>query len=268
MWIDWNAIGIRQASKLEQLSDFDNSIAYRKVRTQRHLSAGQWNTRAGRAIKWISESRSSALLCTGVSGTGKTVMAAYVIEALSAKYFQSSEKLVYFFCEYDNELSTQATTVLKSIIRQLLDQEDDAFTANETSIDELLKNPHDLRLLEGLLSDVISSWNSVVIILDGIDECTLTELELLLKALRNTMRRQATGMKIYLSGDDHVSDLVNSLLDPKSVAVTRMPEAETDLVELVQQLVNARREDGDLVVDDPNLYQKLIDVLCTRSQGL
>jgi hypothetical protein len=47
-----------------------------------------------------------------------------------------------------------------------------------------------------------------------------------------------------------------------------MPEAETDLVELVQQLVNARREDGDLVVDDPNLYQKLIDVLCTRSQGL
>jgi Cdc6-like AAA superfamily ATPase len=144
MWFKWNAIGIRQASKLEQLSNFDNSIAYRKARTQQHISAGQWNTRAGRVIKWISESRSNTLLCTGVPGTGKTVMAAYVIEALSAKYIQSREKLVYFFCEYDNEHSTQAATVLKSIIRQLLDHEDAAFTANETSIDELLKNPHDL----------------------------------------------------------------------------------------------------------------------------
>jgi Cdc6-like AAA superfamily ATPase len=267
-WTDWNTIGIRQASKLEQLSSFDNSIAYRKARTQQHISTGQWNTRAGKVINWITESRSSVFLCTGAPGTGKTVMTAYVIEALSAKYIQSSEKLVYFFCEYDNEHSSQATTIIQSIIRQLLDQEDDAFTANETSINELLKDPHDLGLLQNLLSDVIGSWHSVVVILDGLDECSLTELELLLKTLHNIIRRQTTGLKLYLSGDDRISDLVKSLLNPGFVVVARMPEAELDLVELVQQLVNARREDGDLVVDDHSLYQEVIDVLCTRSQGM
>jgi Cdc6-like AAA superfamily ATPase len=159
-------------------------------------------------IKWITESRSSAFLCTGAPGSDKTIMTAYVIEALSAKYIQSSEKLVYFFCQYDNEASLQAWFVLQSIIRQLLDQEDDAFAANETSIDELLRNPYDIGLLEGLLSDVVGSWHNVVVVLDGIDQCSLTELELLLKTLRNISRRQSTGLRLYLPGDDLITDLV------------------------------------------------------------
>jgi hypothetical protein len=195
-------------------------------------------------------------------------MTAYVIEALSAKYIQSSEKLVYFFCQYDAEASLQAWFILQSIIRQSLDQEDDAFAANETSIDELLKNPYDLGLLEGLLSDVVGSWHNVVVVLDGIDECTLTELELLLKTLRNIMRRQATGLKFYLSGDDLITDLAQSLLNPGFLVSTRIPEANTDIVELVHQLVNARRADGDLVIGDPSLYQEVVDVLCTGSQGM
>jgi nucleoside-triphosphatase THEP1 len=219
-------------------------------------------------IKWITESRSSAFLCTGAPGSGKTIMTAYVIEALSAKYIQSSEKLVYFFCQYDNEATLQAWFILQSIIRQLLDQEDDAFAANETSIDELLKNPYDLGLLEGLLSDVVGSWHNIVVVLDGIDECELTEQELLLKTLRNIIRRQATGLKFYLSGDDLITDLVQSLLNPGFVVSTRMPEAKADLVEFVHQLVNAKRESGDLVVGDPSLCQEVADVLCTGSQGM
>jgi hypothetical protein len=267
-WTDWNAIGIRQASKLKQLSNFDSSIAYRKARTQQHVSTGGWITRAGKMIRWITESRSSAFLCTGAPGSGKTVMTAYVIEALSAKYIQSSEKLVYFFCQYDDEASLQAWFILQSIIKQLLDQEDDAFATNETSINELLENPYDLGLLEGLLSDVIGSWHNVVVVLDGIDECTPTELELLLKTLRNIMRRQATGLKFYLSADDIITDLAQSLLNPGFLVSTRMPEAKTDIVELVHQLVNARRDDGDLVIGDPSLYQEVVDVLCTGSQGM
>jgi hypothetical protein len=50
-------------------------------------------------------------------------MTGYVVEHLSAKYSQSTEKLVYFFCQYDNRASLQVTTVLQSIIRQLLDQD-------------------------------------------------------------------------------------------------------------------------------------------------
>jgi Cdc6-like AAA superfamily ATPase len=211
-------------------------------------------------IKWITESRSSAFLCTGAPGSGKTIMTAYVIEALSAKYIQSSEKLVYFFCQYDNEATLQAWFILQSIMRQLLDQEHDAFSANETSIDELL--------LEGLLSDVVGSWHNIVVVLDGIDECELTEQELLLKTLRNITRRQATGLKFYLSGDDLITDLVQSLLNPGFVVSTRMPEAKADLVEFVHQLVNAKRESGDLVVGDPSLCQEVADVLCTGSQGM
>jgi len=121
-------------------------------------------------------------------------MTGYVVESLSAKYSQSTEKLVYFFCQYDDETSLQATTILQSIIRQLLDQDDARFTVNERSIEATLDNPHDVRLLEALLLDTISSLKSVVIILDGIDECPLSQMKTLLKILRSLILRQYAGL--------------------------------------------------------------------------
>jgi len=195
-------------------------------------------------------------------------MTGYVVELLSAKYSQSTEKLVYFFCQYDNESSLQVTTILQSIIRQLLDQDDDRFTANESSIDALLDNPHNLSSSINLLADITDSLKSVVVILDGVDECSLTEMKLLLKTLRSLMLRQSPGLKLYLAGDSRITHLIESSLNPKFVLSTRVPEARSDLKELVQQLVEARREDEDLVVGDPDLYQVIVDVLFTASQGM
>jgi len=195
-------------------------------------------------------------------------MTGYVVESLSAKYSQSTEKLVYFFCQYDDETSLQATTILQSIIRQLLDQDDARFTVNERSIEATLDNPHDVRLLEALLLDTISSLKSVVIILDGIDECPLSQMKTLLKILRSLILRQYAGLKLYLAGDDRITDLVKSSLDPGYVVSTGVPEAGSDLKELVQQLVDAKREDEDLVAGDSDLYDEIVDALSTTSQGM
>lgn len=195
-------------------------------------------------------------------------MTGYVVESLSANYSQSSDKLVYFFCQYDNESSLQVTTILRSITRQLLDHDDDRFIANEPSIDALLENPDNVQSLEALIVNISNSLKSVVIILDGIDECSLTEMKKFLRILRSLMLRQLPGLKLYLAGDNRISDLVKSFLNPGFVVSTQAREAGTDPEELVEQLVDARREDEDLVVGDPNLYQEIINVLCTESQGM
>lgn len=195
-------------------------------------------------------------------------MTGYVVESLSAKYSQSTEKLVYFFCQYDNETSLQVTTILQSIIRQLLDQDGDTFTANEPSIDALLDNPHDLDSLERLIFDIVVKLKSVIVVLDGVDECSLTEMKMLLKTLRRLILRQPAGLKLYLAGDDRITDLIRSSLNPDFVVSTHVPDADSDLKELVQQLVDVRREDEDLVAGDSNLYREIVDGLCTASQGM
>ncbi|KAH0168500.1 hypothetical protein KCU67_g3455, partial [Aureobasidium melanogenum] len=259
---------IRQTSKLEKFCSYNHKVAYWKARTQRHGSTGQWLTQTSDFKRWITGDGPSMFWFTGILGSGKTVMTAFVVEQLSAKPIQASEKLVYFFCQYDNETSLKATTVMRSIIRQLLDQDDRTFTENQPKIDALLDNLYDLNSLEALSFDIINRLKSVVVIIDGVDECSNPEMRLLVKTFRNLMLRNPSGLKLYLAGDDRITDIITSLLTPNFVVNTQMPEAGLDLQELIQQLVTARRQDGDLVTRDPGLYQEIVDVLCTSSKGM
>ena len=93
-------------------------------------------------------------------------------------------------------------------------------------------------------------------------------MKLLLKILRSLLLRKPSGLKLYLAGDDCVTDIISSFLAPSFVVNTHTPEAGSDLQELIHQLVIARREDGDLVTGDPSLYHEVVDVLCTASQGM
>lgn len=195
-------------------------------------------------------------------------MTAFVVEQLSANSSQGTGKLAYFFCQYDNETSLKASTVLRSIIRQLVDQDDQIFTANLVEVNALLDNTNDLTLLVALFSGILESLKSVVVVLDGVDECSNSEMKFLLKALRGLMSRKPSGLKLYLSGDDRITDLIISFLTPSFVVNTHTPEAASDLQELIQQLVTVRREDEDLVTGDPTLYQEIIDVLCSASKGM
>lgn len=93
-------------------------------------------------------------------------------------------------------------------------------------------------------------------------------MKLLLKVLRSLELRQASGLKLYLAGDDRITDLVQSFLSPDFVVNTHVPEAGLDPKELIQQLVDSKKDDGDLVAGDPNLYQEIVGTLCTVSQGM
>lgn len=216
----------------------------------------------------MTRSDPSIFWFTGILGSGKTVMTAFVVEQLSAKPIQDSEKLVYFFCQYDKATSLKATTVLRSITRQLLDQDDRVFAENESKIDALLEYLHDMSLLETVLADVINCFKCVIVIIDGVDECSNSEMKLLVKVLRNLMLRTPSGLKLYLAGDDRITDIIMSSLTPSFIVNTHISEAGSDLHELIRQLVNARKEDGDLVTGDSGLHQEIIDVLCTASQGM
>ncbi|KAG9757954.1 hypothetical protein KCU73_g4151, partial [Aureobasidium melanogenum] len=259
---------IQQANKLEQLSDYNHKVAYWKARIQRHGSTGQWLTRSDEFNRWVTGSDPGVFWFTGILGSGKTVMTAFVVEQLSAHCNQCTEKLAYFFCQYDNETSLRATTILRSIIRQLLDQDDLIFTKHQSKIDALLENLHDLSLLEALFLEVVNCLKNVVVIIDGVDECSNAERKSLLKTLRNLMDGRPPGLKLYLAGDDRITGVIASFLAPSFVVNTRTPEAGSDLRVLIHQLVTALKDDGDLVTRDPSLYHEIVDILCTASQGM
>ncbi|TIA16985.1 hypothetical protein D6C80_04215 [Aureobasidium pullulans] len=262
------SLGIQQASKLEQLCDHNHKIAYWRARTQRHGSTGQWLTRTDQFVQWSVGDNSGVFWCTGKLGSGKTVMTGYIVQEMSAKSSPGTEKLAYFFCQHDNEASLQATTILKSIIKQCLDQDEKLYDANAFAIDALLESPNDLDGLEAFLSKLVSGLSRIVIILDGIDECSNKEMKTTLKSLRELVLQKTSGLKLYLAGDERITDLIASSLDPTHGINTGCLEARIDLQALVRQLVATKRQDEDLVIGDDHLHQEIVDVLCTASQGM
>lgn len=192
----------------------------------------------------------------------------YTVQEMSAKSSPDTEKLAYFFCQHDNEASSQATTILKSIIKQCLDQDEKLYDANALAIDLLLKTPEDLDSLEAFLSELILSLNRIVIFLDGIDECSNKEMKSTLRSLRKLVSQKPSGLKLYMAGDERITDLVTSSLSPTHGISTGCPEAIIDLQALVGQLVAFKRQDEDLVIGDDHLHQEVIEVLCTASQGM
>ncbi|THX74208.1 hypothetical protein D6D05_07076 [Aureobasidium pullulans] len=259
---------IQQASKLEQLCDHNHEIAYWRARTQRHGSTGQWLTRTDQFVQWSVGDNSGVFWCTGKLGSGKTVMTGYIVQEMSAKSSPGTEKLAYFFCQHDNEASLQATTILKSIIKQCLDQDEKLYDANAFAIDALLESPNDLDGLEAFLSKLVSGLSRIVIIFDGIDECSNKEMKTTLKSLRELVLQKTSGLKLYLAGDERITDLIASSLNPTHGINTGCLEARIDLQALVRQLVATKRQDEDLVIGDDHLHQEIVDVLCTASQGM
>ncbi|THZ68945.1 hypothetical protein D6C85_07104 [Aureobasidium pullulans] len=258
----------QQASKLEQLCDHNHKIAYWRARTQRHGSTGQWLTRTDQFVQWSVGDNSGVFWCTGKLGSGKTVITGYTVQEMSAKSSPDTEKLAYFFCQHDNEASLQATTILKSIIKQCLDQDEKLYDANTLAIDALLESPNDLDGLEAFLSKLVSGLSRIVIILDGIDECSNKEMKTTLKSLRKLVLQKTSGLKLYLAGDERITDLVASSSNPIHGMNTGCLEARIDLQALVRQLVATKRQDEDLVIGDDHLHQEIVDVLCTASQGM
>lgn len=195
-------------------------------------------------------------------------MTGYIVQEMSAKSSPRTGKLAYFFCQHDNEASLQATTILKSIIKQCLDQDEKLYDANALAIDALLESPNDLDGLEAFLSKLVSGLSRIVIILDGIDECSNKEMKTTLKSLRKLVLQKTSGLKLYLAGDERITDLIASSLNPTHGMNTGCLEARIDLQALVRQLVATKRQDEDLVIGDDHLHQEIVDVLCTASQGM
>lgn len=261
--------GKRQISVLDKLSSHDYKTALFRARKQRHGSTGRWPVQTKQFVEWADGFTTAALWCTGKLGFGKTVLTGYAVEYLSAKHSQTHEKVTYFLCQYGNEASLQASTILRCLIKQCLHQDEKLSTKIAAQLEDTLNDdPDDLEKLTLLLLKILENGLRVFLIIDGLDECSNTEMKATLKVFRNIVRQNASGLKLYLAGDDRISDLIVSDLPSSHVVDTHSPEAGSDFQELVGQLMLTKRDDGDLVIGYDQLFSKIQNVLTNEAQGM
>ncbi|CAG8217276.1 unnamed protein product [Penicillium olsonii] len=161
----------RHEKIVQFLAKFDFSARFRDVFSVRHKSTGQWFLEAEKFKTWM-EGKGQRLWCSGIPGAGKTVLLAIAINHLQERFFKPDEVVLFAFCDHRDRENQSAENIMLSLWRQLMQKR----VLGELEC-EYLETTYSKRgvypttdALVKLLSDELSKYSRVFVLLDALDE--------------------------------------------------------------------------------------------------
>ncbi|KAI5888570.1 uncharacterized protein SCHCODRAFT_02587820 [Schizophyllum commune H4-8] len=125
-----------------------------------HDTYRQWSTRES-GMLWLS----------GIPGSGKSVMASSLIDALRQKRYPA---LVYHYCDFGDPSSTSVVSILRSLFVQLLRNAPPAWFDELNSIANQVKSgepPSSILEVYGYVQRAVPLYPEQLFIIDALDEC-------------------------------------------------------------------------------------------------
>ncbi|KAI9732361.1 MAG: hypothetical protein M1834_001568 [Cirrosporium novae-zelandiae] len=261
----------RKQKLLDSLSDYDHCTAFKQARKKCHVGTAQWLVQTSRFDRWHKETGSAVFWCSGKIGSGKTILTANVISHLFLNPPGPEVCIVYFFPRFDEDASLQAETILRSIIRQSLENLDDATFPNdlESCLINITKSPiTGIKDLQTLLQKRIAISRTFYIIIDALDECEKSEREIIFSILSSVIASPQSNAKVFLAGRESIDKEIKRWFTSRQHVSMGSPEAHSDIVTYTREVIDERLSTEDLVVGDIDLVENIQNALVQGAQGM
>jgi hypothetical protein len=181
---------------------------------------------------------------------------------------RDNDHIAFFFCEYDNASSLIARTILGTLIRQCLTAEILPKAIEDKLIYLFRGTPPDAEDLEPLLNGIAAISRAVIFVIDGFDECARIDRVIILKMLDRLMSSSRSTIKIFLSSrEDIIGDISRVFNTCRQVSMD-YGEAREDISTYVNDIIDQKVKDGDLVVGNTRLIQDIKNVLVQGANGM
>lgn len=178
------------------------------------------------------------------------------------------ERIAYFFCQYGNTASRDATTIFSSIIKQLLDPEN-MTRATEDSLKTMTRSTHlEAEELEAVLLQATAGTDSRYIIIDAIDECEEAEKKLLCRVLKSAYTYSKGKVKICLSTRDKNVPYLQDLSSTHYWIDTKCTDAQGDLGTFIKSTLEMHIADEDLVLGTSVTVEEIYNALLHKADGM
>ncbi|KAK7418752.1 hypothetical protein QQX98_003770 [Neonectria punicea] len=202
----------------------------------------QRGKRTGHTCEWIlkreefaawggAQENSQLLRLVGPPGIGKTMMSTYLTEVIKTKVERTSKRaFAYFFCDDKNQERRTPTALLRSLIWQLLLQNNGLFQHIQPDFEK-----HDRsRVFDDLLDNVSALWRifeamvqderagEVFILIDALDECDKSTREALIVGLNDLFMKVSESrgkFKFLITSRPDLSGIESELLDEIGVTL-------------------------------------------------
>ncbi|KAJ5646827.1 hypothetical protein N7490_003199 [Penicillium lividum] len=172
----------------------DRNILKRKKGNHAHGTC-EWIIRTKEITAWLESEQENILWLYGYPGTGKSTMAIFLTEELSRVFSTTEGKtLAYFFCDSGDEKRKTATSIIRGLLLQLVEQ-------CPPLLDYLLskyndRGPEVFQTFDALwpifmAAVVDQSTGRKYCIIDALDECDEGSQETLLMQLEETLSNSA-----------------------------------------------------------------------------
>lgn len=259
---------LRREKLLDKLSNYNHTPAYNREKRKRYGSTSVWLPRSPQFQEWIADPEPSIFWLSGASGSGKTVMATAIIDSLLIRKAPDAVGVAYFFCQYNKAESLKARTLLGSLMRQCL-AEENLPTNHETYLDQILTDePLNVEDTKAFFLKVVSEApEDQVIVIDGFDEMASDQRSVVLAVLRHVSVSQASRIKIFISGR-HDAGKEIELAAPKLINRSLSGQfVHKDVSTYIKLALIEKAERGSLSIDDNAILPIIEEMLIEKCRG-
>ena len=176
---------------LEWLSPLNFPAKQSAIFNRRQEGTGQWLFESPEFKEWMGKA-GQTLLCRGIPGAGKTMLASIAVDHLQRAVHQKNIPVTYIYCDYKWQHEQTPANLIASILKQLLQHCD--------SIPESVRRSHRhqansvtrpaLDEVYDMLTNIFAHFSQIYIVVDALDELTASSQvrQTLLATLRSLQK--------------------------------------------------------------------------------
>ncbi|KAK4217524.1 hypothetical protein QBC37DRAFT_479716 [Rhypophila decipiens] len=217
--------------------------------------------------QWLAVPHSKLWL-TGIPGAGKTVLAgAMIAEVL--KLSSDSTGIAFFFCEYKDQRSQDPLSILQTMASQLALQNQAAYSLLEEYHKALqplqgLGSSMSLWRMKEILGQMVSCFEKVYMIIDGLDECGDNAAEVA-DTLTSLMDDEDSAISLSILSRDEYQ--IREILQ-KTFLRVEIAAQKDDVRFYVATEITSRIERGKLRLRNMALKDEILHALVDENGGM
>ncbi|KAH8667894.1 hypothetical protein BGZ61DRAFT_498355 [Ilyonectria robusta] len=257
----------RRQELLDSLSTHDYLTPLKLSRRKRHSETGKWLFQTPEFDRWINGTGSPILWYSGKIGSGKTILTASVIDHILTTKRASDVFVLFFFPRFDEMESLRAETILRSIVRQVLEP-NDLSEQIETALGSMgqSSSTESEEVLE-LLQMGIAPLRTFYIIIDGLDECERNDRRDILQVL-SSLISSSSKVKVFMASRENINREITKTFRVIEHISMGCPSGQSEIAAFVEDTLQERLETEDLVVGDPTLINDVKQALIEGAEGM
>ncbi|KAH6669833.1 hypothetical protein B0J14DRAFT_486435 [Halenospora varia] len=258
----WANLVKEELRLLESCSKYDYETTWKQTR---RIGNASLFSRTTQYQDWRVRPDSCTLVYTGKLGSGKSVLLANVVDDLNLDVQDKNIAVAYFFCRHDILESLKARTVIRSLARQLLRPIPDLHVAAEF-LDETT-SALDFEDLLSLLQRALPPNFKAYFILDGVDECSDVERQILMRQVRKL--QETFALFLCVSTRREVDNALGLRLEQFTApSVISIPDDNPDIENFIGEELESCLQSGKLAIGDPALVLEIQNSLLEGAQGM